>query len=208
MSKEKQEGIVYVLENAAMPGIVKIGRTSRDTIEERLGELYSTGVPVPFDCVYAAKVADAERVEKALQDAFGPYRINPRREFFDIDSTQAIMVLRLVATDDVTPEIQKEAAKVDVQSHAGANRLKSRGPRLNFTEMGIPVGAMLKFTRDDIEVEVVSHNRVKFRNQEYSLTAISKQLLEISHAPATATNWTYQGKLLREIYKETYFEVL
>ena len=105
MSKEKQEGIVYVLENAAMPGIVKIGRTSRDTIEERLGELYSTGVPVPFDCVYAAKVADAERVEKALQDAFGPYdrsggleylRVveERRRRGVEVGVTQSVLNLR------------------------------------------------------------------------------------------------------------------
>ena len=208
MSREKQGGIVYVLENAAMPGIVKIGRTSRDTVEDRLNELYSTSVPVPFDCVYAARVTDEEEVERAIHDAFGPDRINPKREFFEIESFQAIAVLRLVATDDVTPEIQKEAAKVDVESHAGAKKLKSRGPRLNFAEMGIPVGAMLKFKRNDIEVEVVSHNRVKYRDKEYSLTAVTKQLLEISHAPATATNWTYQGKLLREIYKETYFEIL
>ena len=208
MSKEKQGGIVYVLENVAMPGIVKIGRTSRDSIEKRLGELYSTGVPVPFDCVYAARVADAKEVEEAFHDAFGPYRINPKREFFEIESFQAIALLRLVATDDVTPEIQNEAAKVDVESLAGAKKLKSRGPRMNFSEMNIPVGEMLKFTRDDIEVEVVSHNKVKYKNKEDYLTPITKELLGISGAPATSTHWTYQGRLLREIYKETYFEVL
>ena len=132
MSDKKQGGIVYVLENAAMPGIVKIGKTSRDSVEKRLKELYSTGVPVPFDCVYAARVTNEEEVERAFHDAFGPYRINPKREFFEIESFQAIAVLRLVATDDVTPEIQKEAAKVDADSQAGANRLKARGPRLNF----------------------------------------------------------------------------
>jgi len=33
------EGIVYVLTNEAMPGIVKIGRTSGDTVERRVAEL-------------------------------------------------------------------------------------------------------------------------------------------------------------------------
>ena len=43
-------GIVYVLTNPAMPGIVKIGKTHA-SLGSRLSQLYSTGVPVPFECV-------------------------------------------------------------------------------------------------------------------------------------------------------------
>ena len=47
-----ETGIVYVLTNPAMPGLVKIGKTSRSSVKGRLRELYSTGVPVPFECVF------------------------------------------------------------------------------------------------------------------------------------------------------------
>ena len=47
------EGIVYVLTNHAMPGMVKIGKTGRE-VETRLRDLYTTGVPLPFECAYAA----------------------------------------------------------------------------------------------------------------------------------------------------------
>ena len=43
-------GIVYVLTNPAMEGLVKIGKTSRSALENRMGALYSTGVPFPFNC--------------------------------------------------------------------------------------------------------------------------------------------------------------
>jgi len=207
MNEEKQGGIVYVLENPAMPGLVKIGKTSRSTMKERLNELYTTSVPVPFDCVYAARVGDQVEVEKAIHDAFGPYRVNPKREFFEIDSYQAIAILRLIAKDDVTPEIQVEAGKVDVDSHAGSENLKSRGPRMNFEEMNILEGATLTFTRDNIEVVVISHNQVKLEDRVDYLTPITKDLLNVSYAPATATHWRFKGRLLRDIYKETYFEV-
>ena len=59
------EGIVYVLTNPAMPKMVKIGKTGRE-VEARLNDLYTTGVPLPFECAYAAKVADMDKVEKAL----------------------------------------------------------------------------------------------------------------------------------------------
>jgi len=42
------EGSVYVLTNPAMPNMVKIGKTTRD-VELRLVDLYSTGVPLPFN---------------------------------------------------------------------------------------------------------------------------------------------------------------
>ena len=53
--------IVYVLTNPAMPGIVKIGMTDRPDVQRRMGELYSTGVPLPFDCVIAREIEDLGR---------------------------------------------------------------------------------------------------------------------------------------------------
>ena len=71
------EGIVYVLTNPAMPGMVKIGKTGRE-VELRLNDLYTTGVPLPFECEYAARVLDMDKVEKAFHNAFGPYRLQNR----------------------------------------------------------------------------------------------------------------------------------
>ena len=76
------EGIVYILSNEAMPGLIKIGLTKRDGLEARLNELYSTGVPLPFTCEYACRVKDCKAVENALHTAFTKDRINPAREFF------------------------------------------------------------------------------------------------------------------------------
>ena len=52
--------IVYVLTNPAMPGLVKIGKTYADDVGLRLGQLYTTGVPLPFDLGYACKVPNAD----------------------------------------------------------------------------------------------------------------------------------------------------
>lgn len=48
-----KQGIVYILSNEAMPGLLKIGLTTRKDLSARLRELYTTGVPVPFRCEYA-----------------------------------------------------------------------------------------------------------------------------------------------------------
>lgn len=49
--------IVYILQNDSMPGLVKIGRTSSN-LEDRIRQLDTTGVPLPFRCFYAAEVKD------------------------------------------------------------------------------------------------------------------------------------------------------
>mgnify|MGYP001551136906 CR=1 FL=1 len=71
--------VVYVLTNEAMPGIVKIGLTS-DSVESRLSSLNShSGVPLPFECFFAAEVESCSRVEKILHQLFSEHRINPKR---------------------------------------------------------------------------------------------------------------------------------
>jgi len=86
--------IVYVLSNEAMPNLVKIGIAS--DINERMRQLYSTGVPLPFTCEYAGVVKNASEVEKALHFAFGNNRLHDRREFFEIEPSQAIVLLKLL----------------------------------------------------------------------------------------------------------------
>lgn len=61
-----QYGIVYLLTNPCMPGLVKIGMTTQEDIDKRMRELYTTGVPVPFECQFACKVnnKDCAKIEK------------------------------------------------------------------------------------------------------------------------------------------------
>ena len=165
------EGIVYVLTNPAMPKLVKIGKTGRG-VETRLNDLYTTGVPLPFECAYAARVEDMDKVEKAFHNAFGPYRVNPRREFFEIEPEQAIGLLDLMKLEDMTPAMQAEAEQVDVQAKASAEKLKrSRRPNLNYIEMGIPIGSTLLYQGDGETTCTVADGRnVSFEGRTLSLT--------------------------------------
>ena len=97
-------GIVYLLTNPVMPGLVKIGMTTQEDIDKRMKELYTTGVPVPYECQFACKVkkGDCAKIEKALHTAFAPQRINQNREFFRIQVEQAKAILELFHHTDVT----------------------------------------------------------------------------------------------------------
>lgn len=87
-------GYVYILTNPAMPGLIKIGKT-RLNPEDRANQLQTTGVPRGFQVEYACHTPDPEAVEQAMHVAFGPRRVNDRREFFEIEPAQAIALLSL-----------------------------------------------------------------------------------------------------------------
>ncbi len=199
--------IVYVLTNSAMPGLVKIGYTTQDDANSRIGQLYTTGVPVPFELHYACKVQNAEEVEKALHIAFSPQRINPRREFFKIEPEQAIAILKLLHTEDATEEIDQQPTNLDQESVNAAEQLKSKRPRMSFSEMGIPVGSVLHSVHGDSVATVSSSRKIKFNGAEVSLMAATQQVLGIDYSIQPSPHWTYQGKLLKDIYEETYGNV-
>ena len=103
-------GIVYLLTNPVMPGLVKIGMTTQEDIDKRMKELYTTGVPVPFECKFACRVkkSDCLKIEKALHKAFDPQRVNQNREFFRINVEQAQAILELFHHEDVTEDVSEE----------------------------------------------------------------------------------------------------
>lgn len=197
--------VVYVLTNPAMPGLVKIGMSSQSNTGERLAQLYTTGVPVPFELQFACRVTNPEQVESALHIAFGPQRINPRREFFRIDPEQAIAILRLLHTEETTNEVAAEPTGIDDVSIAAATQLRERRPNLNFQEMGISNGEVLNYTQNlDTTVVVAGPRKVQFQGEELSLTAVTRQLLGIDRNIRPTPYWIYKGRPLVEIYEETY----
>jgi hypothetical protein len=208
MNMENKQGIIYILTNPAIPNMIKIGMTTHEDVKMRMAQIYTTGVPLPFECVYAAKVANHEKVEKALHVAFGPDRVNPKREFFEIEASQAIAIIKLMEIEDVTPKVAKEKEEVDeVDREAGEAYAKKKRPRFNFSEMGIPVGSELVSVANGETVNVVNDRSVKFRGQDTSLTYATRIILDNGYHVAPGAYWTYNGKKLRDIYNETYLEV-
>lgn len=192
-----------------MPGLVKIGFTSCQDIKTRIDQLYSTGVPFPFKVEFVCRVVDAMEVEKALHIAFGPSRINPRREFFQISPEQPIAILKLLHVEETTDAVvqQLEGGEVDAESKAAAEQFSKRRPNLNFEEMGIPIGSQLLCTQNEAAVTVTGPRKVKLGDDEMSLTAATKQVLQLDYPVAPGPYWSFNGRILRDIYNETYTQI-
>lgn len=200
------KGIIYILNNPCMPNIIKIGKTNQEDVKLRMAQLYTTGVPLPFECVYAAVVKDMDKVERALHTAFGPNRLNPRREFFEIDPLQAIAIIKLLEIEDVSPQVGRQAEQIDAVEVEAGKAFAQKRPRLNFSEMGIPVGSLLTFIETGETAEVNSPRSVIFRGEETSLTNATKIAAgdRFAYSVAPGPYWSYEGRRLRDIYDETY----
>ena len=117
-------GIVYVLTNEAMPGYVKVGKT--DSIERRLRDLDWTNLPLPFECFYAAKVADASFVESQLHEAFGGWRrvtersrlwikrLNAQRSVREYDSRGSFCCMQKIARWRASPRGPSDERSDDI----------------------------------------------------------------------------------------------
>ena len=192
-------GIVYILINEAMPHLVKIGKTN-STIEKRIKELYTTGIPVPFECFHASKVQDMEFVEKQLQDTFKDSRVGPKREFFRISAERVRSALLLAEVENATP---LNDVLEDSDDQIALNKARAWRAPFNFKMVEIPIGATLQFEKDaKVTCTVANNRKINFRNEETSLSASAVTALrEMGYSSDQAQGpayWVYEGETLDE----------
>ena len=85
-------GLVYVLSNPAMPGIVKIGFTLRDVVDRAQELSIATGVPVPFEIEYYCLSDNVEAVEREIHARLTSKRVSDAREFFRMSISEAVTI--------------------------------------------------------------------------------------------------------------------
>ena len=197
---KNNSGIIYVLSNPAMPGLVKIGKTK--SLSKRIKSLSrASGVPTAFECVCAKKVEDMDFAERQLHAANRSRRLNENREFFEIPSDELVELFELIPGEYVTPTEEVFETKEDKVAFEKATR---HGERFNFGIVGIKPGAILHFDKDpDITCEVISNNKVKFRGENHSLS--SAGVIAINELGyhwtriAGPRHWKYEGETVYEI---------
>ena len=189
-------GFVYILTNESMPGLIKIGLTDQNDVESRIRGLDTTGVALPFQCYYAAKVEDNRRVERALHTAFSDFRLRPNREFFRLDPYKVKVILEVLELEDVTPRIEIVASTEDVEALRSAS-IKSG--RFKFSTASIPIGSSLNFVKDlSITATVVEDAWVEYEGHKHSLTTAALEALKKCGYNWTSVQgpeyWLFQGE--------------
>jgi hypothetical protein len=187
--------IVYVLTNEAMPGLVKIGCTRGDSVEDRIRQLNgATGVPLPFECHYAVETeSDCVKLERTLHQLFADERVNERREFFRVDPEKVVLALSIGGFADVTPGADVVETQED---EAALEKARTRRSGFDMEAVGVPVGATLVSTRDEeTTCTVLEGGRVEFQGENLSLSAAALRVLQCT----TRAGWRLHARPVRRI---------
>lgn len=184
-------GYVYVLTNPLMPGIVKIGFTSRRDIGARMRELFQTGVPAEFELAMAYECEGALEVEKQFHRLLVGSRTHPRREFYNVEVPEVLRPF----LDRFGREIDVDGYTDDDGSRPLTEGASTRKPHFDFCRMGIPLRGILRCEATGDEVEVVAPKKVEFDGERMSISAATTK---IEKWPP-GRNWTYEGQSLDDI---------
>jgi len=125
-------GYLYVLVNPSIPGLAKVGKTTREPAD-RVTELSSaTGVASPFILLYQQPVADCDKAEQWVHDALTSrgWRYAPNREFFSAPSHEIVSLVFQAAQVVGGLEPQQSSANPAVADDTPTSAQISEGERL------------------------------------------------------------------------------
>lgn len=116
-----RKGYVYVLSNESMPGIVKIGKSTRGG-RHRAKEIYQTGVPTPFALEFEMMFDDSDEGETLVHEALWDRRISKTREFFRVEVGEAVIATVTAHMEGydhqvMCADIAYAAEQVEILSH-------------------------------------------------------------------------------------------
>ncbi len=191
--------IVYVLTNEAMPGYVKVGRTS--DLKERIHSLSRpSGVPLPFEVYYASEVDNAQKDELWLHSVFADRRVREEREFFKIDPERVVAALKRIEKKDVTPRsLQESLTSSTDEEKSEVEKRKEIRSKFDFQKYGIPIGSKITFSRDySIKARVLSDNKIELNGKKISLSKSAQELLGYHYGVAGTLYWVYEDETLDE----------
>ena len=195
--------IVHVLTNEAMPGLIKVGRTSTD-LAGRIKALLQTGVPLPFELFFACEVTDSTFVEAQLHDAFGDHRVSRNREFFRVAPERVQAALRLASIREIRLGDEVFETRADQEDVVAAKRRT----RFMFSMIGMKPNSELLLARDpSIKCTTLDErNQVEFNGEVTSLSDAAIQAYSSIGLIASAISgpwaWTYNGNRLDDIRRE------
>lgn len=164
MEEQMSKGIIYIT-TTSVRGLVKIGKTASDNFSSRMAVLEQNGYwnVNGLKRYFAVEVDDYDEKEKLLHTIFSKSQVSTS-ELFALDKDLAVEVLKSFNGKQVYPEAK--------------TKHKTKGLRLSFDMLSIPIGTPLYYTEDEDIVVTTADNAtgVYFQGEVYKLSGLVKKL--------------------------------
>ena len=202
--ESNKTGLVYVITNPRMPGLVKIGETKN--LKQRLIDLDTTGVPESFEPYFTVSTVKYKTLEKVIHRELSKLtdtRVSDRREFFEIDPELAKDLLLNMSKliEDAKFEEFGNIKVADEINKDGTVRPVSKNT--TFEMLGIPIGTKLEPVSDTFPPVTTADNINKVKLENGDVKAISNVAVEAYGDRKNGfAAYKYNGKSLDKIRKE------
>ena len=107
------KGWVYVITNKAMPGLVKVGYSTKDP-ELRAAELNHTGAPHPYLVEYELLIEEPYTVEQKTHKLLSSKR--EAKEWFRCSPEEAVAAIKQIAGNNTINETYKRAERAKAEA--------------------------------------------------------------------------------------------
>ncbi|MCL5269083.1 MAG: GIY-YIG nuclease family protein [bacterium] len=165
-------GWVYVIENKSMPGLVKIGYSTKDPIL-RAGELRNTGTPYPYIVVYDVLVEEPRDHEQRLHKVFEEKREG--KEWFRCSAKDAIYKIREIIGDKALIEnVRIILPPQDTQPPQNNVQTQLQCVYTNCQETSIDLLEGRPYCKTHLAL-MKYYNYEKARNREYSIQRLKTE---------------------------------
>ena len=204
-------GYLYIFANEWMPKLVKIGTT--DNLERRLRESAGSGaaktfIPCAFSCYYAIESDKNNELEEFIHQIYDKYRINDKREFFELSAEEAKRALQGliklgIATEINNEETQNLTEKVNKElADAGEQVILRKRPRTTFKMLGVSIESELVFKNNHTITCKTSDeiNNVLFNGIIRTISNLSEEL--VGSSSNGFEYFLYNGRILGDIRRE------
>ena len=205
------QGFIYILINPSIPGLAKVGKTTRST-QERVSELSSaTGIPSPFIVVYEHPVEDCHAVEKWVHSELERrgFRAANNREFFtapiheivnlivlgkDVKNSENILNLQKLNPDEDEDFSEELAELADKYSRGSGDILRDSAKALQLYEQAAKLGNSYAANR---AAELLIDGASNIKSNPPAALEYLKMAISIN----PSVEWKNNGKIAK-IYSE------
>lgn len=142
------QGLIYVLVNPSLEGLIKVGYTTR-SIEERVKELSSsTSIPTPFIPIYWRRVSKVEHFEKIIHTQLKSSGFSHGKEYFKVAPPVVIdLIISLIGekNDDFSKHVEADEQSLEelaLDYFNGRNGLlRNKNKAIELLESAIALGS-------------------------------------------------------------------
>jgi len=177
---------------------VKIGKT--DNIPRRLKELFSTGVSEPFEVYRALVVLNMDKMEKRIHKLLSKYRVNTKREFFDIPLSMIDDLFDLLLDFPEVEEYVEEDNEEEFESKQSISNIN-----ITLHDIGCLEGEMIDMYGQHLKVVNSKESLVEYDGKPHSLSSAATDIAIRNGGSGKRSGWNvgrWNGLRLEEHKKE------